>query len=139
MIKTEVFKVSLADKQSVIIPKLYAEVFYKLKQNRIKVKANFNSKTIEFYAALRREKTGVFRIYFSKTKQKELNLTSTDNLEMQLSEDTTKYGVIPCEEFEAVMLTDYEAYNIFEALTPGKRRSIIYAINRYKSSQTRIE
>ncbi|WP_299114593.1 YdeI/OmpD-associated family protein [uncultured Winogradskyella sp.] len=139
MIKTESFEVSLADKQSVIIPKEFAEQFYKADKKRIKVKALFEGKSIDFHAALKHEKTGVFRIYFSRAKQKELNIFPNDYFELQLFEDRSKYGVEPCEEFEAVMLSDYEAYTIFENFTPGKKRSIIYAIGRYKSSQTRID
>lgn len=78
-------------------------------------------------------------MYFSKAKQKELGVEMNDIITIQLFEDTSKYGVEPCEEFEAVMLTDYDACTIFEALTPGKKRSIIYAIGRYKYSQTRID
>jgi uncharacterized protein YdeI (YjbR/CyaY-like superfamily) len=43
------------------------------------------------------------------------------------------------EELEAVLLSDHEAYTIFEDLTPGRQRSIIYAISRYKSSQLRVD
>lgn len=78
-------------------------------------------------------------MYLSKAKQKELGVFMGDYFTIQIFKDTSKYGVVPCEEFEAVMLTDYEAFQIFEAMTPGKKRSIIYAINRYKSSQIRID
>ncbi|MEO1012933.1 MAG: YdeI/OmpD-associated family protein [Bacteroidota bacterium] len=52
---------------------------------------------------------------------------------------TSKYGVDVPEEFEAVLLSDHEAEKIFESLTAGKKRGIIYTIARYKNSQTRID
>ena len=76
---------------------------------------------------------------FGKRLQKELNIFQNDYFEMQLFEDTSKYGVDVPEELDAVFLSDYEAFKIFENLTPGKKRSIIYAISRYKNSQTKID
>jgi len=43
------------------------------------------------------------------------------------------------EELEAVLESDPGAKMIFDAFTAGKKRSIIYMIGRYKSSQTRID
>ncbi len=139
MLQTEPFETCLADKMSVIIPNKYGVIFKEKGHKRVKVTATFENNTIQFYAALKRDKTNTFRIYFSKTKQKELNVFPNDYFQLQLFEDQSKYGVEPCEEFEAVMLSDYDAYTIFETLSPGKQRSIIYAIGRYKSSQTRID
>ncbi|MFD1064187.1 YdeI/OmpD-associated family protein [Winogradskyella litorisediminis] len=137
--KSNPFKITLSDKMSVILPKEFTQPFYEAGQTRIKVNAIHNNKIIEFYAALKKEKTGDFRIHFSKAKQKEMDILPGDVFELQLFKDQSKYGVEPCEEFEAVILSDYKAYKIFESFTAGKKRSIIYAINRYKSSQTRID
>ena len=43
------------------------------------------------------------------------------------------------EELNAVLMSDYEAFEIFESLTDGKKRVIIYAITNYKNSQTKID
>lgn len=42
------------------------------------------------------------------------------------------------EEFQAVLDSDLEAYERFEKLIVGKKRSLIYLILRIKNSQTRI-
>jgi hypothetical protein len=139
MLKSTKFEVTLADKQSIILPEEFILDFIKAHHRRVKVVASFNDTSIAFYAALKREKTGLFRIYFSKNKQKELGLFMNDYFEIQLFEDKSKYGAQMSEELEAVLLSDYEAYTIFENLTAGKKRSIIYAISRYKSSQTRVD
>lgn len=139
MLKTLPFEVTLANKQSIILPQKSLQEFIEKKHKRVKVNAQFESKKIEFYAQLKHEKTGQFRIYFSKAKQKDLGIFMNDYFTLQIFEDTSKYGVEMSEELEAVLLSDYEANTIFEGLTPGKQRSIIYAISRYKSSQTRID
>lgn len=139
MLKSEPFEVTLVDKQSVILSEDAISDFIKDNHKRIKVKASFETKIIEFYAALKREKTGLFRIYFSKAKQKELGVFMNDYFTLQVFEDNSKYGVEMSEELEAVLLSDYEAFSIFEALTPGRQRSIIYTISRFKSSQTRVD
>lgn len=139
MLKSEVFEVTLADKYSVILPEEPIIDFIKNNHKRVKVIASFENQQIEFYAALKKEKTGLFRIYFSKVKQKELGVFPNDYFKLQVFEDTSKYGVEMSEELEAVLLSDYDAFQIFENLTPGKQRTIIYAISRYKASQTRID
>ncbi|WP_299123848.1 YdeI/OmpD-associated family protein [uncultured Winogradskyella sp.] len=139
MLKTENFEVTLADKQSVILPEDYISNFIANNHKRIRVKTTFEGKYIEFYAALKREKSGIYRIYFSRAKQKELGVFMNDYFMLQIFEDTSKYGVEIAEELEAVLLSDYEAYTIFENLTPGRKRSIIYTVSRYKSAQTRVD
>lgn len=139
MLKSCSFEVSLADKQSVILPEEPIIDFVNNNHKRVKVLASFENHQIEFYAALKKEKTGLFRIYFSKAKQKELGVFMNDYFKLQIFEDTSKYGVEMSEELEAVLLSDHDAFQIFENLTAGKQRSIIYAISRYKAQQTRID
>ncbi|WP_299522953.1 YdeI/OmpD-associated family protein [Winogradskyella sp.] len=139
MLKSSSFEVTLADKQSIILPETPIANFIKGNHKRVKVIATFENQSIEFYAALKYEKSGLYRIYFSKAKQKVLGVFMNDYFELQVFEDNSKYGVDISEELEAVLLSDYEAYTIFENLTPGKQRSIIYAISRYKSSQMRVD
>ena len=139
MLKSIPFEVTLADKQSIILPEIPIADFIENNHKRIKVLASFEDQNIEFHAAPKREKSGLYRIYFSKGKQKELGVFMNDYFKLQIFEDTSKYGVEMSEELEAVLLSDFEAYSIFENLTPGKQRSIIYAISRYKSPQMRVD
>lgn len=108
--------------------------------SRVKVAAIYLRKLITFYDAIKKDKnSGDFKMMFSKQKQKELNLNLADQFEMQLFEDTSKYGVEMPEELEAVLLSDYEAYTIFESLTKGKQRSIIYGIMCFKGTQNKVD
>nr|WP_298999251.1 YdeI/OmpD-associated family protein [uncultured Allomuricauda sp.] len=122
----------------VSIPEEIAQPFLSKGHKRVKVIASFEAKSIEFYAALQKRQD-LFHIIFSKNHQKSLGIYPNDHFTMQLLEDTSKYGVEMPEEFEAVLLSDYDAYQIFEGLTSGKKRGIIYMISRYKNSQTRID
>lgn len=138
--KSPIFKVSLVDVYKIFIPKEIYTPFVDKKMSRVKVEITSEIKKIEFYAAVKRDKnSGDFKMMLSKQKQKELNLSLGDEFEIQLFEDTTKYGVDVPEELEEVFLTDNEAFTIFETLKKGKQRSIIYAIKRFKSSQQKID
>ncbi|PQJ78568.1 YdeI/OmpD-associated family protein [Polaribacter porphyrae] len=138
--KTDVFKITHIDKYNIFIPAEIFQPFADQKMNRVKVEISHQQKNIDFYAAIKRDKnSGDFKMMFSKAKQKELNLDLGDEFTIQLFEDTSKYGVDMPEELEAVLMSDYDAYQIFESLTKGKQRSIIYGVLRFKNSQQKID
>lgn len=138
--KTKKFKINLIDNYHIYMSNEIFTPFANKKMNRVKVEITSNFKKIEFYAAVKRDKkSGDFKMMFSKAKQKELDLSLGDAFEIQLFEDTSKYGVNMPEELQEIFLTDCEAYSIFENFTKGKQRSIIYGVLRYKSSQQKID
>lgn len=136
--ESPVFEVSVKGTHSIIVPDQIAVPFIEQGHSRVRVKATFETKTIEFFAAVRKY-NDQFTMMFSKSKQKELGLLPNDYFQIQFFEDTSKYGVEVPEEFEAVLLSDYEAYQIFESFTKGKQRGIIYMITRFKDSQKKID
>ena len=140
--KSPKFELSIAgaftSSHTVLLPNEIVEPFIQKDQKRVKVIASFQDNSIEFYAALLK-RHGNYYMMFSKNNQKALGIYPNDYFTMQFFEDTSKYGVDVPEEFEAVLLSDYSAYQIFEGLTMGKKRGIIYMIGRYKNSQTRID
>jgi len=138
--KSIVFEVGLLDQYHITIPEKYFKPFAEAKQNRVKITASHQNKSIEFYAAVKRDKnTDDYKIMFGKLLQKELGVLQNDYFTMQLFKGNSKYGVEVPEELDAVFKSDVEAYNIFETLNPGKKRSIIYGVSRFKNSQTRID
>ena len=138
--KSNKFSVGLLSQYHLTIPESAFKPFEQAQQNRVKVKAFHNDKTIAFYAAIKKDKkTNTYRMMFGKRLQKELGVFQNDYFELQLFEDKSKYGADMPEELDAVFLSDYDAYKIFETLTPGKKRSIIYAVSRFKNSQTKID
>lgn len=140
MQKSKVFTVGLLDKYHLYVPSEIVEEFPKEKRNRFKIKFRHQEKELEVFAALRKDKNrGDYRMMFSKGNQQKLNLFQNDYFEMQLLEDTSKYGVEMPEELEEVFKFDPEAFAIFESQTDGKKRSIIYFIKRIKNIQTRVD
>lgn len=138
--KSDLFEVGLLDQYHLSIPEEVFLPFKEAKQSRIKVNAWHKDNSIEFYAAIKLDKnTGEYRIMFGKRLQKSLGVFQNDYFTLQISKDTSKYGVDMPEELDAVFKNDTEAFEIFENLTAGKKRSIIYAVSRYKSIQTRVD
>lgn len=123
---------------SLLLPKHIIKPFLARNIKRVKAKASFNGKELNFHGALQK-RNGSYYMMFGKRYQKELGVFPNDYFQLQFFEDTSKYGVEMPEELDAVFLSDYDAFNIFESFTPGKKRGIIYMIARYKNSQTRID
>ena len=136
--KSAVFEVVILNSHTVALPEKEILPFVEKAIKRVKVAATSENNTISFYAAIQKYH-GAYLLMLSKAKQKELGVFQNDTIKLQLFEDTSKYGVEMPEELDAVLLSDYDAYQIFESLTAGKKRSIIYMISRYKNSQTRID
>tara|TARA_R110002020_G_scaffold133131_3_gene297117 strand:+ start:699 stop:1184 length:486 start_codon:yes stop_codon:yes gene_type:complete len=137
-LKSEPFQVQILGKHSILLPQKHISSFLDQGHSRVKVKAKNGAKEIVIYAAILKRKDAHY-IMFGKRNQEKISLSKDNLFTIQLFEDTSKYGVEVPEEMEAVLLTDYEAYQIFESLTAGFKRSLIYAISRYKNSQTRID
>ncbi|TAI49214.1 YdeI/OmpD-associated family protein [Flagellimonas allohymeniacidonis] len=140
--KSPVFEVSIGGEfnsiHTLVLPSEIVNPFVEKGHKRVKVTASFEDKSITFYAAIQKRQ-GKYLMMFCKNNQKSLGIFPNDYFQVQLFEDTSKYGVEMPEEFDAVLLSDYEAHQIFESLTDGKKRGIIYMISRYRNPQTRID
>lgn len=136
--ESPVFEISLQGSHTLVLPDHIVNPFLEQGKKRVVVKASFENKELTFHAAISKYH-GNYIMMFSKAKQKELGVFPNDYFKLQFFEDTSKYGVEVPEEFEAVLLSDFDAFQIFEKLTKGKQRSIIYAIGRHKNVQTRID
>ncbi|NND63849.1 MAG: YdeI/OmpD-associated family protein [Flavobacteriaceae bacterium] len=138
MLVSEKFEVSLIGTHGLEVPMAQAEPFMKAGHSRVAIKAFFEDRSIDFHGKLHKNQ-GRIMISFGKRYQKELGVDASDFFHLQLFENKTKYGVEMPEEFEAVLESDPEAMEGFEKLTDGKKRSLIYYVLRFKSSQTRID
>ncbi len=78
-------------------------------------------------------------IMLSKEKIKTLGLNINDAISVEIIPDKSEYGMEMCEEFQEVLFSDPDGNSLFEKLTPGKKRSIIYLISNTKNSQSKIE
>ncbi len=83
---------------------------------------------------------GGFRyMMLSKDKIKSLNLEINDEILVEIFPDTSEYGMNICEELQEVLFSDPNGNSLFDKLTSGKKRSIIYLISKVKNSELRIE
>lgn len=138
-LKTNPFEIAITgDYYSLLLPLEIIEPFLEKAIKRVKVKATFEEKVLEFHGAIQKRK-GNYYMMFGKRYQKELGIFPNDYFQLQFFEDKSTYGVDMPEELEAVLMSDYSAFKIFESFTAGRQRALIYAILRYKSSKTRID
>lgn len=136
--KSPVFEVRLGQTHSLELPEKIVKPFLDKGQQRVEINAEFEGNSIRFHGAIQKRGGGYY-LMFGKQNQKSLGVFPNDYFQLQFFEDTSKYGVEMPEEFDAVLQSDPEAMDLFESLTMGKKRGLIYAILRYKSSQTRID
>lgn len=137
--KSPVFELSITGNYySLLLPEKIIRPFLDKNQKRVKVVARFQDKEITFYGAIQKRGDAHYMM-FGKRYQKQLGIFPNDYFQLQFFENTSKYGVEIPEELEAVLISDPIAYKMFESMTDGKKRSVIYAIARYKSAQIRID
>ena len=55
----------------------------------------------------------------------------TDSFTIKVFENNTRYGMDMCKELEAAVLSDNEAYTVFEGLSSGQHRSSIDVISHF--------
>lgn len=138
-LKSKPFEITVTGSYySLLLPLEIIQPFLDKKLKRVKAKATFEGKVLEFHGGLQKRHENYYMM-FGKRYQKELGVFSNDYFQLQFFEDDSKYGVEMPEELDAVLGSDYEAFQIFDSFTDGKKRGIIYAIARYKNTQTRID
>jgi len=92
-----------------------------------------------FHCAFMPAGKGQYFINLNKEVRKKLNLEEGDNVDASVILDTSKYGMPIAEEFEVALAQDTEAETIFEALTDGKKRTLLHLVNKVKNSDPRIK
>ncbi len=81
---------------------------------------------------------GVFTIVVNKARRKKLGILPGDVLEVEIAADESKYGMPMPEELEEVLNQDPEGRELFDALRPGQRRSMMFYIGKLKDIDRRI-
>ncbi|NVK27899.1 MAG: hypothetical protein HWE14_07640 [Flavobacteriia bacterium] len=77
-------------------------------------------------------------LYLSKSTMKEIDLLAFEEVQVRISEDTTTYQAPEPVEWMELMSQDEEIKHRFEAVTDGKKRAILFAVSRPKSSDARL-
>ena len=84
-------------------------------------------------------KVTFYFVLLNKETCKKYNYQENDQVGVEIIPDKTKYGMPISEEFQEVLFSDPEGEKWFEKLTDGKKRSLIYLINKTKNPQLKIE
>jgi predicted DNA-binding protein YlxM (UPF0122 family) len=120
------------------IPEDISEQLQADKIKRVEAIVSYGNNNLTLYAGVIKRK-GLVYLMFSKANQKSLSIQPGDTLSIEMKEDTSKYQAPMTEELEAVLLSDYEGYELFEKLLPGKQRNIIFMIYNIKDTQKRVD
>jgi hypothetical protein len=93
----------------------------------------------DFQCGLNHLGDGNFFIIIGSQKMKEIGKKLGDKVRFNIKEDPNPLGVAMPEVLEAVLEQDEELKIIFENLSLGKQRSVIFAIQKIKSVDKQIE
>ena len=120
----------------IVIPNNVFEKMLELVPNK-RVKCTLNNEMTVSRAMS--PKGNINYILLNKDIVKKLKIDFGDEVSVELQPDQSKYGIDITEEMEEVLYSDPEGNDLFDKLTPGVQRSLIYIVNKIKSSQLRIE
>lgn len=92
-----------------------------------------------FHCALIKHKTGGYYINIGKPTLSKLGVKEGMKVKPAFSNDTTKHQFTAVPELTEVLKSDPPAKKIFESLTDGGKRSLLYLVSQPKSVDKRIE
>ncbi len=92
----------------------------------------------DFHCALMHDGTGQRYIMLNKDKMKRYKLLLGQEVWLQIRSDDSKYGMLMPAVFEELLFQDPEGEKYFEALTPGKKRSLIHIVAKLKSEEKQL-
>lgn len=92
-----------------------------------------------FHAAILPHKQIGNIIFIGSKTLKKLGLAEGDTIDISLAEDHSEYQFSVPEAFNEVLEQDPEAKAIFQSLTPGNQRGLLYLVGQVKSLDKQIE
>lgn len=90
------------------------------------------------HCALMPRGDGSYYILINKQELKQLGVSLNEDIHISLEPDHSEYGMPMDDEFKAVLDSDPEGKKYFEALTPGKKRTLLYMVHKIKNGQKKI-
>jgi hypothetical protein len=94
---------------------------------------------VDINCALIPDGKGNYYINLNKEIRSKLSLNAGDSIEISIVKDESKYGMPIPPTFEELLYQDPEGEVLFNKLTPGKIRSLLYVIAKPKSEQKQLE
>jgi hypothetical protein len=96
------------------------------------------NKQFEFHAAIMPNK-GYWFILLNQQNTKKWHLQLGDTIHVKLQKDTSQYGIPMPDELQVALDQEDGAFAYFQALTPGKKRNLIYIVSQVKNTDSRIK
>ena len=103
-----------------------------------RVVANLNGE-LSFQCAIMPAGDGIYFININKKIRDQLKLNDGSRINVRLTEDDSAYGLPFPDELKELLDQDAKGDELFHALTPGKQRNIIYAVNQVKNTDLRLQ
>lgn len=119
----------------VIVPRKIALKFINGANKRVVCNLN---QTESFQAALMPLGDGNFFINVNKQLRAKLKVKDGDEVFVSLEKDDSEYGLPLPVEFKELLEYDPVGNDIFQELTPGKQRTLLYIIGKPKSADLRV-
>jgi Bacteriocin-protection, YdeI or OmpD-Associated/Domain of unknown function (DUF1905) len=94
---------------------------------------------VSFHCAVINHKTGGYYINIGLATLKKIGVKEGMKVKPIFSIDKSKHQFKAVKEFEEVLKTDAEAKSVFNSLTDGGKRSLLYLVSQPKSVDKRIE
>ena len=94
---------------------------------------------VEFHCAIMQKKEGGHFINIGLTICKKLNIKQGSKVTAIFTTDNSEYQFAMPEELQEVLHSDPQANAIFQSLTKGNQRGLIYLVAQVKSSDKKIE
>lgn len=117
------------------VPNPIALHFIEKDQKRVVAQLNGS---VSIQCAIMSAGDGVYFILINKKIRDQLKIKEGSPVIVHLSPDESEYGLPFPEELKELLAQDKTGNEYFEALTPGKQRNIIYAVNQVKNPDLRI-
>jgi hypothetical protein len=118
--------------------KIEAEIINQFKNKRHTRFLCTLENNLTFQCGLNHLGDGNFFIILSSKNLETVQKQLGDNIHFELNEDPNPLGVDMPEVLEAVLEQDDNIKSIFDSLTLGKKRSVIFAINKIKDIDKQI-
>ena len=95
--------------------------------------------TPSFQCAIMLGRDVAFFINVNQGIRSKHQLKTGNTFSVSLEKDRSEYGLPFPDTFREVLLNDPDANRFFEALSPGKKRNLIYIVGKMKSPDKQIE
>lgn len=117
------------------VPDSVAKHFPDVESRRIVCTLNGSTR---FQTAILPYRKGLWVIRVNKTLVRKLKVEFGEEIHVVIHPDESAFGLPLPEEFEELLLQDAEGKKWFDALTPGKQRTLLYIVDSVKSTEKRI-